>query len=153
VKNDKIYSCSIIKISIPLLGLAGMGISGYLTCIHYKNIAPVCLFDTHCNTVLTSQYAQIFGFPLALFGLLTYILLAVTGFLNLFNSANRQRLTALGIYAMALSGALFTLYLYYLEIFKIHAFCNWCIASSIVIFGLLGLSIANLKSTIFKYKK
>ncbi|HEY96075.1 MAG TPA: hypothetical protein G4O15_14195, partial [Dehalococcoidia bacterium] len=39
---------------------------------------------------------------------------------------------------------IFTVYLYYLEIFVLHAFCSWCIVSSIVILSIFILSLVNL---------
>jgi len=134
-----------IRLPVPLLALAGMGISGYLTYIHYKNINAICLFNAKCDAVLTSSYAQIWGIPLALFGLALYAALAVLGFLSLNKKLGRADLAASGIYGLALSGILFSLYLYYLEIFEIHAFCTWCITSSIVMLAIFILSLINLR--------
>jgi len=142
-----------IHLAIPILGLAGMGISGYLTYIHYQNLNSICLFGAKCDEVLTSPYSQIWGIPLALFGLFMYAVLTVMGLLLLSKRIARQDLLALGIYAVALSGTLFSIYLYYLEIFEIHAFCTWCIASSLVMFSLLACSLINLKKSGFSSKE
>jgi uncharacterized membrane protein len=144
--NNKLRHVSGSRIAIPILGIIGMSLSSYLVYIHYNEISPLCLNTTHCNAVLASPYAQIWGIPLALFGLLVYAVLTVMGFLLLSKKMVRQDLVALGIYAIALSGTLFTIYLYYLEIFEIHAFCMWCIASSLILFSLFGMSLVNLKS-------
>lgn len=136
---------TVIKIAIPVLGLIGMGISSYLTYIHYRSINSVCLLASNCDLVLTSPYARVWGIPLSLFGLLMYACLTILGFLMLTNNIKRKNLIATGIYSLALSGTMFSIYLYYLEIFEIHAFCSWCIASSLVIFSLFALSLVNLK--------
>jgi len=135
-----------LKLSISILSLIGIGISGYLTYVHYYNIGSTCLFGTDCNVVLSSYYATMWDVPLALLGLLMYIVLAVLGLWSLLAKEGQRNMLDMGIYGMALSGTLFTIYLYYLEIFKIHAFCTWCIGSSIVIFIMLILSLINLFS-------
>ena len=47
----------------------------------------------------------------------------------------------MGIYSAALAGTLYSLYLVYLEIFEIHAFCSWCLASGLVMATMLVLSL------------
>jgi uncharacterized membrane protein len=153
LKVEERRSGHAVRIALLILGLAGMGISGYLTYVHYRDINAICLFGAKCDKVLTSVYAQMWGVPLALFGLLMYAGLTILGALNIFNRIGRQDLVATGIYDMALTGTLFSLYLYYLEIFEIHAFCTWCIGSSIVMFSIFILSIFNLKVAGFKSRE
>jgi uncharacterized membrane protein len=136
-----------IRIAIPILSLLGMSISSYLTYVHYKEVSPICLPIAPCDAVLSSPYAAIWGIPLSLLGLLMYVLLAVLGFWLLREKKQGQTLIALVTYTLALSGTLFTAYLYYLEIFVIRAFCTWCIATSLVIFITLAFSLINLWST------
>jgi uncharacterized membrane protein len=142
-----------VKLAISALGIVGIGISGYLTYIHYLNLSSICLFSAHCDAVLTSQYAQMWGIPLSLFGMVMYAVLTVMGLSSLWANKERQGLIALGTYGVALSGILFTGYLYYLEIFVIHAFCTWCIFSSIEIFTILLLSIINLSNIGLRFRE
>jgi uncharacterized membrane protein len=136
-----------IRVAVPLLGLAGMGISGYLTYIHYQGSSAVCVAGMKCDTVLTSPYSQIWGIPLSLLGLLMYLFLTLMGVWLLREKSELQEFISVSIYAAALAGTVFTAYLYYLEIFEIHAFCTWCVGSSIVMVALLILSLINLLNT------
>ena len=45
------------------LGLAGVGIAGYLTYVHYAGLHPVCGISHGCETVQTSSYASLLGIP------------------------------------------------------------------------------------------
>lgn len=135
---------SLRRLAMPLLGLAGMGISGYLTYIHYQQTAAICLPNMSCSTVLTSEYAQIWGVPLALLGLLLYAAITAAGLGVLLTREKPREFLSLASYAFSLSGILFIVYLYYLEIFEIEAFCTWCVASSIVMLGIFCLAIWNL---------
>ncbi len=133
-----------VRIALPVLGLIGAGIAGYLTYIHYQNLNSICLFNAKCDTVLTSEYSAMWGVPLSLFGLLMYLALVVLSLGSLWAKEEWRNWLAVGIYGIALSAVLFTIYLYYLEIFEIHAFCSWCIASSIVVLAIFVLSLFNL---------
>ncbi len=133
-----------IRTVIPILGLIGMGISGYLVYVHYYKIRPVCLPGFECDVVLSSSYAQIWGIPISVLGLAMYVVITLLGIRLIFEKSDLNDLISLGIYTIALSGVLFTAYLYYLEIFILHAFCTWCVGSSLVILSLLAFSLINL---------
>lgn len=153
VSIDNSRSKSAVRLTIPILGLVGMGICSYLAYVHYENIKPVCLPNAPCDPVLSSQYAQMWGIPISVFGLLMYTTITVFGFWLWRVKGRWQSQIALATYAIALSGVLFTLYLYYLEIFEIHAFCTWCIASSLVIISILVLSLINLSFVGLRFKE
>ncbi len=140
-------SVRVIRLILPILAVVGIGISGYLTFVHYSGVSPICLPGFHCDAVLSSPYSAIWGVPLSLFGAVVYALIALLGFWHLRQRDQRQALGALFIYMFALAGVVFTIYLYYLEIFVIHAFCAFCIASSVVMACLFVLSIININST------
>jgi uncharacterized membrane protein len=133
-----------ISLSIIILGLAGMGISGYLTYGYLVNVSVVCPFEAKCDLVQASPYAYLWGFPVPLLGLLMYAALTLLGVLLILKKDKWEKILSLGIYGMSLAGVIFTLYLYYLEIFVLHAFCSWCIGSSIVILCLFILSLVYL---------
>lgn len=113
------------------LCLAGIGIAGYLTYVHYAGLQPVCGISHGCETVQTSRYAGLLGIPVALLGLITYIII----FISLRFRGDRP---LLGGYALTLIAFAFSVYLTYREVFTIHAICSWCVSSAIV-FTLLAV--------------
>jgi uncharacterized membrane protein len=113
------------------LTIGGVGIAGYLTYVHYAGLHPVCGISHGCETVQTSSYAYLAGVPVALLGLLTYLLILVT----LRRQGDSALLTG---YVLTLIGFGFSLYLTYREVFTIHAICSWCVSSAIV-FTLLAV--------------
>ena len=52
------------------VALAGLGIAGYLTAVHYSGGTPVCAVAHGCATVQHSDYASLAGVPVAVLGLL-----------------------------------------------------------------------------------
>ena len=133
-----------VRVAILALGLAGMGISGYLTYIHYRWVEPVCLPGFDCGSVLFSPYATFWGVPISLLGLVIYSFLTAGGVLLFYRPGQISSLSALGVYTLALSGTLYSLFLTYRELFRMYAVCMWCLSSALVITCLLVLSIINL---------
>ena len=86
------------------LVLAGIGIAGYLTYVHYAGLQPICGISHGCETVQTSSYASLLGIPVALLGLVSYLLI----FVSLRLPGERQ---LLGGYALTLIAFAFSVYL------------------------------------------
>lgn len=107
------------------LTLAGLGIAGYLTYVHYAGLQPVCGISHGCETVQTSSYAYLAGVPVALLGLLSYGLILLT-------LRTRSDTLLFAGYILTLIGFGFSVYLTYREVFTIHAICSWCVSSAIV---------------------
>ena len=105
---------------------------------------PICLFNARCDLVQASPYAFMWTVPVPLLGLLMYAYLTFLSGLLFRGKPEWENILSLGIYGVSLTGVIFTAYLYYLEIFVLHAFCSWCIVSSIVILFIFILSLEYL---------
>jgi len=119
-----------------VLSVIGLGVTGYLTYMHYAHLEVACSLGTQCETVQHSAYSKLAGVPVALIGLLGY--LAVVGGLVAAGQSDRTRLALLSILT---AGFGFSMYLTYRELFTIHAICQWCVGSATVMTLLLGLSV------------
>ena len=117
-----------------VLVLAGLGVAGYLTWTHYAGEVPFCTISRGCETVQSSRYAMVGSVPVAVLGLAGYLALLVT----LLFDRELLRLAAAGI---ALCGAAFSGWLTYLEIARIHAICQWCLASALLMVALAVITV------------
>jgi uncharacterized membrane protein len=124
------------RITLLLLATAGFGVAAYLTYVHYAGISPVCTTGGSCEKVQTSIYSRLLGVPVALLGLLGYA--AILGTLL----ARESETTRFATMALTLTGFVFSAYLTYREIYSIHAICEWCVSSAIVLTAMTPLSIA-----------
>lgn len=118
------------KIILLILSLAGFFDSSYLAILHYKNIIPPCTIAKGCEIVLVSQFSTIFGIPIALIGslfFLTLIILLLLGFPRYFK-------------LLILSGVVISVILFYIQAFVLHAFCQYCLLSEIIILAIFLLS-------------
>jgi uncharacterized membrane protein len=122
---------TVLRRSSEALALAGVGIAGYLTYIHYAGLHPICGISHGCETVQTSSYSTLLGIPVALLGLISYVLILIS-----LRVPGERAL--LGGYALTLVAFAFSVYLTYREVFTIHAICSWCVSSAIV-FTLLAI--------------
>jgi uncharacterized membrane protein len=107
-----------------VLALVGIGIAGYLTWVHYEGLSPICAINEGCEKVQSSRYAKVGGMPVPVIGLIGYVAI----FLSLLVRGEVARLTTA---AMAIGGFGFSVYLTSLELFEIHAICQWCVGSAI----------------------
>lgn len=123
-----------------VLALVGVAVAGYLTWVHYAGIEPFCVGGGgSCERVQTSEYAALFGVPVAVLGLAGY--LAILGALALPDELGRT-VGAL----VAFTGAAFSLDLTYIEVAELHAICQWCVVSAVLMVALAGVSVARLST-------
>ena len=117
-----------LTVAVAALSILGAAIAGYLTWVHYAELQPFCVGGGGaCERVQSSPYAELAGMPVAVLGLAGYV--AVLASLALPDRSTTAFL--------ALVGAGFSAYLTYLELAVIHAVCQWCVASSLVMVGML----------------
>ena len=126
-----------LDVAIGVVALAGLGIAAYLTYIHYAGLHPLCLASGGCEKVQSSHWSKLGGLPVATIGLVGYAailaLLFVPGEAGLAGSA-----------LVALVGFGFSAYLTWVELFRIHAICQWCVASAVLMTLLAVLSVVRL---------
>lgn len=121
--------------------VAGIGIAGYLTYVKLFGLKPYCADLGNCDAVQNSAYAQFFGIPVAVLGLLTYAALLVLWWVKRSDWRGLGYPARLAFFFVSLVGVLFSAYLTYLEIWVIHEICPWCVASAIVMVVLFVSSL------------
>jgi uncharacterized membrane protein len=129
---------AILRRIIAFIAVIGIGVATYITIADSGGGAPACLAGGGgCETVAESSYSHIAGVNIAVFGIFGYILLLLSAFFA--NDAAR-----FGGFAVALGGFGFSVYLTYLEIFKIEAICQWCVSSAVLMTILFLLTATRL---------
>jgi uncharacterized membrane protein len=121
-----------------VLALIGVGIAGYLTWVHYAGLDPVCVGGGGgCERVQSSRWAELAGIPVAVLGLAGYVAI-------LASLALPEDLGAPVAAFLSLVGFGFSVWLTYVEIAKIDAICQWCVASAVLMTALALVSVARL---------
>lgn len=123
---------------IPLLAILGIFVAIYLTFIETTHRQAICGPIGNCNSVQQSAYSRLFGFlPVGVLGVIGYAAILIAWLVQRFAPKRLYNSAAVGIWAMAWLGALFSIYLTFLEAFVIGATCVWCISSALLMALLL----------------
>ena len=126
---------------IRLLALAGVVISAYLSLKSFGGSGlDYCITGQECDIVNSSSYSRLLGIPVSIIGLIGYVLIIAVSF---YSFTKRKKWNYL--FYMSLIGAVFSLYLTYIELFKIQAICSFCLASLLIILAIF-IMISSKKS-------
>lgn len=102
----------------------GIGVATYITIADSGGGAPACVAGgSGCQAAADSVYSHLLGVNIAVFGILGYVLLLVASLTR----GDLPRMTGFGV---SLVGFGYSIYLTYLEVFRIEAICEWCVASA-----------------------
>lgn len=130
---------------IWIASLVGLVVSGYLSYVKLFHAPIYCtpgLGD--CATVNASQWSLLWGIPIAVLGMLSYLAVLLLIFLGprieFVKTFSRQ-----AIFGISLFGFLFSMYLTYLELFIIKTMCQWCVISAISMTVIFIASIFSIK--------
>jgi uncharacterized membrane protein len=118
-----------------VLATIGLGVASYLTYVHYSGHPPVCTAGGSCLKVQTSVYSKLVGVPVALMGLIGYIAILAS---LLAPEGETSRFATL---VFTIGGFGFSAYLTYRELFSIHAVCEWCASSAVIMTILMLLAV------------
>jgi len=140
--------------AIATLVLALVGFLAALQLAHThaqlrQTIVPGCDVNStiSCSVVLSSEYAYVFGIPIAWLALLAYLAFAGAALLVWRTpSAQRRRQVAGGLFIAAVASFAFSAYLAIVSVFVLNAICPFCTVLYVVNLGLL-VATARLAST------
>jgi uncharacterized membrane protein len=120
------------RMLIAVLSLVGFFICFYLISHYYGWTGPLVCGVGDCGTVQASPYSKIGGIPLSVFGLAGYVLLLGTSFVGIQPGRRDSGVVGVVLMATASFGMGVSGYLTYLEAAVIHAWCQWCVISAIL---------------------
>jgi uncharacterized membrane protein len=123
---------------IAFVATLGIGVASYIAIVESGGGAPACLAGGGgCETVANSSHSHVAGINIAVFGIVGYVAILLTAFFL-------SDLARFSGFALSLGGFGYSVYLTYLEIFKIEAICQWCVASAVLMTILFLLNATRL---------
>ena len=130
---------STISVVILILALLGMVLTAYLTyTASFETHPAFCGKDSGCDLVQSSRWATFLGMPMALWGLLTYAVLA-----GLALQARTRPTRRTPLLFVAVCGFSISAYLTVVSVVEIEATCPYCLASFGLITAIMGLSLVH----------
>ncbi len=132
---------NIIALIASIIGLLD---SGYLSYSKINKLHLVCSPSIgDCNSVNESQWSYIQGVPVAYLGFLAYLAILLLLIFGPKIKLIRPYIDYL-FFFISLVGFLFSAYLTYIEAAVLHAFCQWCLVSALMITILFSISVIKL---------
>ena len=113
----------VLVAAVAVLGIAN---AGYLAWTALIGVPPTCNFIHGCAEVAASPYSTVLGVPLALFGVLFYVM--IFGF-AVWRIIIPDAPVLKYVFPLSALGFLLSLYFLYLQAFVIGAFCEYCLFS------------------------
>ena len=129
-----------IAIALTIVGLL---VSIYMTIYKVTSNEAMCIGSSGCSEVNASRYSEINGIPVAVLGVIGYA--AILGLLFIEQRPGfLQDNGSMIFFGISLIGFLFTVYLIYLEVALIKAYCPFCLASQAVMTIIFIISVIRL---------
>jgi uncharacterized membrane protein len=130
-----------------VLSLVGLAVAVYLTVEHYASSTTLACPESsviNCQKVTTSAQSTVFGIPVALLGLIFFVVVLPACLPTAWRSGRPE--VRWGRLAFTLIGVAFVVYLVYTELFTLNAICLWCTAVHVItvlLFAVVALGTAS----------
>jgi len=123
---------TVFTASFITLAVAGIADAGYLVWKHYSHKAEplVCPLDHDCSKVTESRWSHLFGVRNEVLGLLFYASMLAAGIATFLLPAIQTIFLFVTLSTGA--GLLFSLFLIWVEVYKIKDYCFYCLLSSLI---------------------
>lgn len=129
-----------ITIALSVIGLL---VSIYMTIYKVTSNEAMCVGSSGCSEVNASRYSEVNGIPVAVLGVVGYAAILALLFLEERSGFFRENGTMM-FFGISLVGFLFTLYLIYVEVALIKAYCPFCLTSQAVMSVIFIISVIRL---------
>jgi uncharacterized membrane protein len=128
---------------ITALAILGLLVSIYMTIYKLTDNDAMCIGSGGCSVVNSSRYSEVNGIPVAVLGILGYASILALLFLENRPGFFREN-GVMMLFGVTLTGFLFTLYLIFVEVALIKAYCPFCLTSQAVMTVIFILSVIRL---------
>ncbi|HXV15507.1 MAG TPA: vitamin K epoxide reductase family protein [Gemmatimonadaceae bacterium] len=135
------------RMIVAALALAGIFLAVYLLLYKLGMIGELSCSVGSCEKVNTSKWATFLGLPVAAWGVGWYIVMFVLAVVSTWETYAESPAVSMLLLGVAGTGLIFSTYLTYLELFVIHAICQWCVVSAILVVIIFGFCIADYRDS------
>ena len=123
------------------LALIGLFVALYLWLWKIGVLGVLACGDAGCETVQLSRYADLFGVPVALYGVVGYLAMLVVALAGVQGPLASRRWPTTALTLLAGLGMACSAYLTYLEAAVIHAWCRWCVVSALIVTAIFAVAV------------
>jgi len=120
------------RMAMAVAALAGLLISGYMLLYKIGVIAAIACGTGACEVVQASPWSEFLGLPVPLWGVAGYGLIFATALIGIQPGRLADRRIAFILLGASTFAFGFSAWLSWIEAYRIHAWCRWCIGSAVV---------------------
>ena len=131
---------------VAALALAGIFVALYLLLYKIGVVGNLSCSIGSCETVNTSKWAVLLGAPVAAWGVVFYVVMFSLALASIQDRyADSYAMSKLLVLVSGI-GVAFSAWLTFLELFVIHAICQWCVISAIIVTMIFVVSLMDLRA-------
>lgn len=134
------------RMGLAVVALCGVLLAAYLTLHHFGIIGTLACGTGSCEKVQTSRWATFLGVHVAIWGLVYYVLLFAVSLAAVHERYTDDRRFSIALLGLTGWGVLFTGWLIWLELFRIHAICRWCMGSAAIVAMLFVIALLDYRA-------
>lgn len=123
--------------------IIGLLVSIYMTIFKLTSNESMCIGSKDCSIVNASRYSEVNGVPVAVIGMGGYAAMLAVLLLERKPGFFQQNGTMI-FFGLAVTGFLFNIYLIFVEVALIKAYCPFCITSQVSMTIIFILSVIRL---------
>ncbi len=117
-----------LLVAIAAVSFLGILDTSYLVAKHFIGGPVKCVLVQGCDTVTSSVYSSILGVPVALLGLIYYLVFFFIAFWAIDRESSQIKKLLL---FLAIIGVLFSSWFLYVQAFILSAYCTYCLVSAL----------------------
>lgn len=123
---------TVFTASFMTLAITGIAVAGYLVWKHYRNTTKplVCPLDHDCSKVTESKWSTVFFVRNEVLGLLFYVSMLAAGAVVFLMPQFSLVFSLIKLATGA--GLLFSLFLLWVQVYKIKDYCFYCLLSALI---------------------
>ncbi|GIW65529.1 MAG: hypothetical protein KatS3mg094_048 [Candidatus Parcubacteria bacterium] len=134
---------------ILISAIIGCYITYHIYSHKYKKKPLVCPLKAKCDPVIHSEYSKFLGIENTILGFTYYVFILIFHLLFLIFKFNNYFLEFF-VFNLSLLAVFFSIYLTFIQLFKLKKFCSWCLLSALLCFLIFINSYLIYKDTIIK---
>jgi len=134
--------------TIAVISLVGLFLAAYLTLYKLGYVGSLACGTGSCELVQSSRWSRLWGQPVALWGAGFYLAMFALSAAGSFGRLADSRRVGAVLVLMSGWGVLFSGWLTYVELAKLHAICRYCVASAALVLVLFVLSVGDARAPV-----
>ncbi len=134
------------RMGLAVLALCGVLLATYLSLHDLGYIGALACGTGSCELVQTSRWSRLLGVHVAVWGAMYYGLVFAVAMAAVNERYLADPRLSLALVGLTAWGVLFSAWLTYVELFRIHAICRWCVGSATIVVVLFALALLDYRA-------